>query len=91
MTEEEKKLYFYLTIGYTGGIFLLVSQLRYLLVSEDSLGQFLALIGILCFGSYFSYVESKLLTKTKKLRNIKGIYLGIIIIIVIIDFFLLLK
>ncbi|SEQ36222.1 hypothetical protein SAMN05216232_2168 [Virgibacillus subterraneus] len=91
MTEEKKKQYFYMNIGYIGGLFILISQLRYLLVSEDSLGQFLALIGILCLGSFIRYVESKLFPKTKEKRIIKAIYLCMLIIIAIIGSFLLLK
>ncbi|MDL4842348.1 hypothetical protein [Aquibacillus rhizosphaerae] len=56
MTEEKKEQYFFMSIGYIGVLLLLVSQLRYMLSSEDSFGRFLSLLALLCIGSYYKYI-----------------------------------
>lgn len=80
MTEEEKRKYFYAGIGYFGILLVLVSAIRFLLIG-DSIGQFIALLGLICLGSYSRYVESKLPFTPKEKRILKGVYVGAFLII----------
>lgn len=88
MTEEKKKRYFYTCIGYIGILFVLVTGLRFIVIS-DFLGNFLALLGILCFGSYIRYAESQLPFTAKEKRVFKGIYFGALLIVLIISAFII--
>jgi len=80
MAEEEKRKYFYTGIGYIGILLVLVSAIRFLLI-DDSIGQFIALLALLCLGSYSRNVESKLPFTPKEKRIFKGIYVGAFLII----------
>ncbi|KGX87623.1 hypothetical protein [Pontibacillus marinus] len=80
MIEEEKRKYFYTGIGYIGILLVLVSAIRFLLI-DDSIGQLIALLGLLCLGSYSRYVESKLPFTLKEKRIFKVVYVGAFLII----------
>lgn len=89
MTEEKKKQYFYLSIGYIGIFLILIACLRYLLIVNDMIGQSLMLFGLMSIGSFFKYFESQLLSTTKEKRIFKGFFYGSLIIIFIIGCFLI--
>ncbi|GAA5416810.1 hypothetical protein Pryu01_01849 [Paraliobacillus ryukyuensis] len=90
MSEAEKKKYFYWSTGYVATLFIMMAQLRYMLVLDDQVGLFLVIIGMLCFTSFFRYAESQLFpNKSKTLQIMKRIFIGSVIVIAVIGFFLL--
>ncbi|WP_181349281.1 hypothetical protein [Thalassobacillus sp. CUG 92003] len=80
MSEEKKQMYFYLTMGYIGILFLVLTGLR-LIMLDDIMGNTLAVLSLLFIGSYRRYMERKLIPDTKGRRIIKRIFVGLLIII----------
>lgn len=91
MSEEIKKQYFYLSIGYIGYCLIIISLLRYLLVTDELGGIYVAIVGFICFGSFLRYVESEFLAQTKVHKILKTIFLGVIFIIWLAGSFLIFK
>ena len=89
MTEEKKRQYFYMGIGYIGFLLIFVAGLRYILLLNDGIAQGLLVLAVICLGRYFNYVESKLLSTTKEKRIFKLLFLGMVIIIGIIGLFVI--
>ncbi|WP_077622674.1 hypothetical protein [Sediminibacillus massiliensis] len=64
MTDEKKTLYFYMSVGYTGLLFVALAAMRYTSYINDSLGYAMVLFGFLMVISYVRFLEKKLgLTK----------------------------
>ena len=76
MSEEKKQMHFYLTIGYIGVLFFVLTGLRLIMIG-DSTGQTLALASLLFIGGFWRYIERKLIPKTKERRIIKSIFISL--------------
>ncbi|WP_100333595.1 hypothetical protein [Bacillus alkalisoli] len=84
MSEEKKKLYLNLLIGYLGILLIFIAGVRYILITEDIVGRSLMLLSVICLGTCFRYVESQLLSTRKEKLIIQSIYIiGILIVFVI--------
>jgi len=91
MNEEQRRKYFYTGLGYLGGILILISQLRYLLVADDAIGSLLALFALLCLGGFMNYAETKIDYTPKEKRIIKGSFLVALIIVFLVGTILIFK
>ncbi|QTM97949.1 hypothetical protein ERJ70_00575 [Sediminibacillus dalangtanensis] len=58
--QEEKNLYFYLGLGYTGLLLTGLGAVRFIAVYLDPIGQSFSLFGFLMLSAYIRYTERKL-------------------------------
>jgi hypothetical protein len=81
MSEDKKKQYFYMTIGYSGLLLIVIAGLRYIMIFHDSIGQALTFFGYLCLVSYFRYLDNKRLATLKEKLIFRGTFIVALIII----------
>jgi hypothetical protein len=89
MSGERKKVYFNIFIGYIGIFLILIAGLRYIILLNDSLGETLIWLGLICIGNYFRFVESKLISTKKGKRIINWSFNIALIILLIIGFYVI--
>ncbi|SIT00337.1 hypothetical protein SAMN05421758_1211 [Salimicrobium salexigens] len=90
MSEGKKQMYFYLTIGYIGVLFLVLTGFR-LIWLGDSTGHTLALLSLLFIAGFWRYIERELIPKTKERLIIKSIFISLLIILFLGGCYLLFK
>jgi hypothetical protein len=81
MSEDKKKQYFYMTIGYSGLLLIAIAGLRYFMVFHDSIGQALTFFGYICLVSYFRYVDNKWFATLKEKLIFRGAFIVALIFI----------
>jgi hypothetical protein len=81
MTEEKKKPYFNIAMGYVGVLLIFIAEVRYILIIHDEIGRSLSTLGVLCIYSYFRAAESKWGLTRKETYIFRGSFItgGIII------------
>ena len=89
MTEEKKKHFFYLSIGYLGTFLIVVAYLRYIFL-EDTFGELTTFIGLMCFLSFLRFTEPLILTTKKEKRIFRVILQTVLIITLVVGLFLIL-
>jgi hypothetical protein len=86
MTEEKKKPYFNIAMGYVGQLIMLIAGVRYFLISDDANGLYLIILGSGFIFSYFRAAESKWGLTRKEKNIINGSLIICLIIIAIVTY-----
>lgn len=86
MKSRNLKKYFFMIIGHIGLLFLGLGMMRYFVVFEDSVGQWLILFGILFVSNLIGFLEHKAGVTTKE-SLISSTLLVIVFILVTVFFF----
>lgn len=66
MNEDSKKNYFHLVIGYSGLLLIGLAVLRFISVTQDTVGYTLTMFGYICLVTYFKFADNKIGVTTKE-------------------------
>ena len=62
-----------MAFGYLGVLLMFIACIRYILITDDTIGTSIMTFSVIFLGVYFQYVESKLLSTKKEKLVFRGI------------------
>lgn len=83
--DMKKNHYFYIIIGYIGTLLILIAGIRYILITDDVIGNGLIFFGLIFILNSLNFMESKFLTVKEK-RIVNWSFFSLMAIILIIGF-----
>ncbi|MFF2754455.1 hypothetical protein ACFVR1_12010 [Psychrobacillus sp. NPDC058041] len=83
--DMKKNHYIYIIIGYIGTLLILIAGIRYILITDDVIGNGLIFFGLIFILNSLNFMESKFLT-VKERRIVNWSFFSLMAIILIIGF-----
>ncbi|MYL20987.1 hypothetical protein GLW04_13870 [Halobacillus litoralis] len=90
LSEDKKQMYFSLTMGYIGVLFVVLTGFRMVWI-DDSMGSILVLMSLIFIRGFWRYVEEKFIPETRERRIIKSVFLSMLFIVFLGGCYLLFK